>query len=575
MSHKPSTWERLFPIIGWARDYSRQQLSADMVAAIIVTILLIPQSLAYALIAGLPAEAGLYASILPLVAYGIFGSSRVLAVGPVAIVSLMTAAAIAKLNLPSVEMMWAAASLLAIMSGVFLMALGLLRLGVLSHFISHSVTSGFITASAIIIAVGQLKHLFGIPITGDNLFEQTATLIAGINQFHLQTFVLGFLALTAIFWMKIGLKPLLIRLGMSEKMSGIAAKMGPVFVVIATTLCAYLMDLGSQGVALVGDIPASLPPLSIPRINYQLLSDLVIPAILISIIGFVESMSVANTLAAKKRQKVDANNELIGLGAANMLSGINRGFPVTGGLSRSAVNFDAGAQTPAAGIFTAICIAVATLFITPLLAYLPKATLAATIIVAVIGLVDFGTIKRSWAFSKADFSVLMTTITLTLFLGVEVGVSLGILLSLLVLIYKSANPHVAEVGNITGTQHFRNVQRHDVETHAHILSLRVDEQLYFANAHSLGEYILMRVDERKQLKHVVLLCSAVNDIDMGALEALEHINADLADKGITLHLSEVKGPVMDKLNSDGITEKLSGDVFLTHWQAINCLKETV
>lgn len=299
--------------MSWAKDYNSQKLSADVVAAIIVTILLIPQSLAYAMIAGLPAEAGLYASILPLVAYGVFGSSRVLAVGPVAIVSLMTAATVAKLNLPTVEMMWAAASLLAIMSGIFLVALGLLRLGVLSHFISHSVTSGFITASAIIIAVGQLKHLLGIPIKGDNLFEQLHSLFMGLNQFHFQTFILGSMALIAISAMKIGLKPLLIKLGLSESAANITAKMGPVLVVIITTLAAYLLDLGGQGVALVGDIPASLPPLSLPHISYELVSELFIPAMLISVIGFVESMSVANTLAAKKRQKVDANNELIGL----------------------------------------------------------------------------------------------------------------------------------------------------------------------------------------------------------------------------------------------------------------------
>lgn len=557
-----------FPIFDWGKQYNRDTLTRDLVAAVIVTIMLIPQSLAYALLAGLPAEAGLYASILPLLAYGLFGTSCSLAVGPVAVISLMTASAVTGLDLPTMEQKWLAATLLALTSGAMLLVLGFLRLGFIANFLSHPVIAGFITATGIIIAFSQLKHILGIPLEGDNLIEISVGLVHDASNAHKPTIFMGIIATLFLFWVRKGLQPFLLKLGLSVQSADILAKTGPIFAVVITTLAAYVFKLGENGMALVGDVPNALPSLGVPSVNMDFLEPLIMPALLISIIGFVESISVAQTLAAKKRQRIEPDQELIALGASNVASGVSMGFPVTGGFSRSVVNYDAGARTPAAGIFTAVGIALATVFLTPLLAYLPKATLAATIIVAVTSLIDFSIIKRTWHYSKPDFIAVITTIALTLLFGVEVGVSAGVFVSILIFLLKTSRPHVAVVGLVEGTQHYRNIDRHHVITHESILSLRVDESLYFANARYLEDAIYKKVTDNQELKDVVLLCSAVNDIDMSALESLEAINQRLSSSGVKLHLSEVKGPVMDKLDRENFSQHLSGNVYLDHHLAM-------
>jgi SulP family sulfate permease len=292
---------------------------------------------------------------------------------------------------------------------------------------------------------------------------------------------------------------------------------------------------------------------------------------MLSIIGYVESVSVGKTLAARRRQKIDPDQELIGLGAANIASGLSGGFPVTGGFSRSVVNFDAGAVTPAASFFTAIGIAIATLLFTGFLAWLPNATLAATIIIAVLGIVDFSVLKRTWAYSLSDFIAVATTMGVTLLFGVEIGVSCGVGASLMLHLYKTSRPHIAEVGEVPGTEHFRNVKRHQVVTHPQILSLRIDERLYFANASYIEDEILAALAERPALRHVILMCTAVNEIDISALEVLEALNERLRELGISFHLSEIKGPVMDKLQKTHFLAQLSGKVFLSQHQAVQSL----
>ncbi len=341
---------KYLPILEWGKQYNRETLTSDLVAACIVTIMLIPQSLAYALLAGLPAEAGLYASLLPLVAYGIFGTSRTLAVGPVAVISLMTAAAIGSLGFSDLADKLLAAACLALLSGAFLIVLGVLRLGFLANFLSHPVIAGFITASGIIIALSQLKHIFGIKASGDNLIHLLQGLLSNIGEVNIPTLIIGVAATAFLFWVRKGLQPLLIKFGMSKRSADLASKTGPVFAVVITTLVAFMLDLGSLGVALVGEVPSQLPGFSIPNISMDFWLSLAGPAALISIIGFVESVSVAQTLAAKRRQRIDPNQELIALGAANVAAGSTQGFPVTGGFSRSVVNFDAGAETPAADL---------------------------------------------------------------------------------------------------------------------------------------------------------------------------------------------------------------------------------
>lgn len=559
---------RHLPILEWGRRYRSSTFTNDLLAAVIVTIMLIPQSLAYAMLAGLPPEVGLYASILPLVAYAIFGTSRTLAVGPVAVVSLMTATAIGEIAAQGSESYLVAATLLALISGVMLVAMGVFRLGFVANFLSHPVISGFITASGLLIAAGQVGHLLGIPSGGHTLPEIMTSLVDNLHATNVPTLVIGAGVLAFLYFVRLKLKSVLVGLGTNPRIADIATKAGPVLAVAVTILAAAALNLREQGVPLVGAIPQGLPLPALPIVDLEMIRALAAPALLISLIGFVESVSVAQTLAAKRRQRIIPDQELIGLGAANIASGISAGYPVTGGFARSVVNFDAGAETPAAGIYTAVGIALATLFLTPLLANLPQATLAATIIVAVLSLVNFAAVRRVWAYSKADFSAMAATILGTLFLGVEIGVVMGVLLSLLLHLYRTSRPHMAVVGQVPGTEHFRNVDRHQVITSPEILSLRVDESLYFANSRYLEDRIAELVADRPALKHVILMCSAVNAIDASALESLEEINHRLHDAGITLHLSEVKGPVMDRLNRSHFLDDLTGRVFLSQYDAM-------
>jgi len=568
-----SSLARYLPILDWGRSYNRDAFSNDMIAAVIVTIMLVPQSLAYALLAGLPPEAGIYASIVPIVLYAIFGTSRALAVGPVAVVSLMTAAAIGNVA-ESGTMGYAMAALtLAALSGAILLVMGVLRLGFLANFLSHPVIAGFITASGILIAASQLGHILGIKTHGHTLPELLMSLLYGLGEMNLYTVMLGAGATGFLFWVRKGLKPLLRGLGVSPKLADVATKAGPVAAVVATTVAVWGFGLAERGVKIVGDVPQSLPPLTMPDFSPDLISALFVPALLISIIGFVESISVAQTLAAKKRQRITPDQELIGLGAANIGAAFTGGFPVTGGFSRSVVNFDAGAETPAAGAFTAVGLAIAAVALTPLVYYLPKATLAATIIVAVLSLVDLGILKRAWGYSKKDFMAVATTIALTLGFGVEIGVSAGVILSILLYLYKTSRPHIAEVGLVEGTQHFRNIKRHAVRTEASLLTIRIDESLYFANARYLEDHLYNRVLQDCPVRNVVLMFSAVNEVDMSALESLEAINTRLGEIGIKLHLSEVKGPVMDRLKRSHFLDELTGEVFRSQYDAMDALTE--
>jgi SulP family sulfate permease len=563
------------PILGWGRQYKRDTFISDLVAALIVTIMLIPQSLAYALLAGLPPEVGLYASVAPLLLYAVFGTSRVLAVGPVAVVSLMTAAAIGQHAAVGTPAYWAVAITLAFLSGGMLLLMGVLRLGFLANFLSHPVISGFISASGLLIAASQLKTLMGVKAEGHNFIELAQALLLQVPNIHGLTLVVGVLATAFLFWVRKGLKPLLIRLGLNARLSDVLAKAGPVAAIAVTAVLAWALDWKGQGLKVVGSVPQGLPPLTLPVWDMALWQSLAVPALLISVVGFVESVSVGQTLAAKRRQRIEPDQELVALGASNLSAAFTGGFPVTGGFARSVVNFDAGAQTPAAGVYTAVGITLASLFLTPALYFLPQATLAATIIVAVLSLVDLGILKRTWAYSRTDFVAVLATLLMTLAQGVEVGLVVGVAVSLALFLYRTSRPHMAEVGLVPGTEHFRNVLRHPVTTSPRLVSLRMDESLYFANARALEDRINDAVSDHPQAQHLVLQCSAINDIDASALESLEAIDRRLRDAGIAFHLSEVKGPVMDRLKGTHFLHDLSGRVFLTHYQAVQELSPDV
>lgn len=561
----------LLPILDWGKRYSRVDLSSDLTAAVIVTIMLVPQSLAYAMLAGLPPEAGIYASVLPIMLYAVFGTSRALAVGPVAVVSLMTASAVGQVADAGTAGYAVAALTLALLSGAMLIGLGLLRFGFLANFLSHPVIAGFIIASGLLIATGQTRHILGVSGGGDTLPQIVQSLWRTIGDINAPTLVIGLATTAFLVWVRKGMKPALKRLGLAEGPATLLTRAGPVFAIAATTAIVKLFDLQEKGVAIVGTIPQGLPPLTLPGFSTELMSALLLPAALISIIGFVESVSVAQTLAAKKRQRIDPDQELIGLGAANIGAAFTGGFPVTGGFARSVVNFDAGAATPAAGAFTAAGLALAALALTPLLYFLPQATLAATIIVAVLSLVDTAILRRTWAYSRRDFASVLVTILATLFFGVEAGVSTGVGLSLLLHILNTAHPHVAEVGLVPDSQHFRNVLRHPVATLPGTLMLRVDESLYFVNARAIETLVLSRLAADPAIRDVVLMCSAVNAVDFSALEALEALAQELAAQGVRLHLSEVKGPVMDRLKGTHFLRDLNGGVFLSQYDAWTAL----
>ena len=576
---KPApSWYRLIPslpILEWGRGYDRNTLTSDLMAALIVTVMLIPQGLAYALLAGLPPEVGLYASIAPLVLYAILGTSRVLAVGPVAVVSLMTASAIGQHAVAGSQEYWSVAITLAFMSGSMLLLMGVLRLGFLANFLSHPVISGFISASGLLIAASQMKTIMGVTSDSQNFIDLMLDLLSQIPNIHTLTFTIGLIAIIFLAWSRVGLKRALLTFGLKAKSADIITKSAPVAVIAFTALLTWIFQWQVQGLKVVGTVPQGLPPLSVPLWDLALWKELAVPALLISVVGFVESVSVGQTLAAKRRQRIEPDQELVALGASNLSSSLTGGFPVTGGFSRSVVNFDSGAKTPAAGAFTAIGIASASLLLTPALFYLPQAVLSATIIVTVMSLVDFSILKKTWAFSKTDFIGALTTLLVTLSVSIEIGLMVGVVASLALFLYKASRPHIAEVGLVLGTEHFRNIRRHSVLTSPRVVSLRVDESLYFANSRALEDRVNDAVANAPDVEHIVLQCSAINDIDSTALESLETIERRLRDSGISLHLTEVKGPVMDHLKDTPFLQGLSGKVFLTQYQAIHELSPEI
>ena len=564
--------DKALPALRWLRDYSRANLINDGLAAIIVTIMLIPQSLAYALLAGLPAEMGLYASILPLIAYALLGSSRTLSVGPVAVASLMTASAVGAVASQGAVDYASAATLLALLGGLMLIAMGLLKFGFVSHFLSQPVVSGFITASVIIIALGQLGPLLGIALKGATLPSLGHDLYMQLREAHAPTIAVGSGSMVFLLLARYRLSSWLGALGLRGRPAELIVRSAPVLVMAVLIPLSAAMSFESAGVPLVGHIPSGLPAFSAPNISWLLIQELALPAFLIALIGFIESVSVGKTLGAKRRQRIDPDQELIGLGAANTAAAISGGFPVTGGFSRSVVNFDAGAETQMASVLAALGIALAAVLLTPMLYFLPKAVLAATIVVAVISLIDFETITLARRYRAADFWAVVITINVTLLAGVEMGVLAGVGASVGLHLYHTSRPHFAVVGQVPESEHYRNVKRHDVMTDPHILSMRIDESLYFANAAYLEDMVFAQAALRDDLLHVILMCPAVNAIDLSALEALEEINTRLKEKNVALHLSEVKGPVMDALKRSDFLTHLSGEIFLSHHSAVMALR---
>lgn len=559
--------KRYLPILTWLPHYNRRLGSADVLAGLIVTVMVIPQSLAYAVLAGLPAVVGLYASLLPAMIYVLLGTSRTLAVGPVAIIALMTGAVLADIATPGTPEYLQAALALSLLSGVMLLLMGMLRMGFIANFLSHPVIGGFLSAAGVLIMASQAGYLLGVELNTRELLPRLAELAQGLPSLHLATLVIGSGTLVFLLFMRRHGRPMLQRIGCSKSLADLLTRAGPVFAVIVTTLVTWHFDLASSGVAVIGAIPQGLPPLSLPGFDLSLWQALLIPALLISVVGFVESVSMGQMLAARRRERISPNQELISLGGANLAAAISSGMPVSGGLTRTVINYDAGAQTPMASLVAAIGIGTVTLFFTPLLAYLPIATLAAVITVSSFTLIDIGMIRQTWRYSRSDFSAMAITILLTLVDGIETGIVSGVALSIGLFLYRTSRPHSALVGRIPDSEHFRNVERHNTETANHLALLRIDESLYFANARYLEDTVYDLVASRPELEHVVLICSAVNLIDASALESLDAINARLNDSDVILHLAEVKGPVMDRLKHSDFLDDMTGRVFLSTYAA--------
>ena len=546
----------------WLRHYQRAWLGGDVSAGLIVAVLVIPQSLAYTLLAGLPPEMGLYASILPVVAYALVGSSMTLAVGPVAIAALMTASALQPLAVAGTTEYVHMAMHLALISGLMFLVFGALRLGFLAYFLSHPVVSGFVSGSAVVIALGQLKHILGVAVPSSSTWATLQGLWRALPQTNTTSLALGVGSMVFLLWAKRYLANTLRRLGVASHAADLLARIAPIAaVVVSTALVAWGgWDL-ARHVAVVGSVPAGLPALGVPLPGVTELGQLWLPALLISLVGFVGSVSVAQSFALQRHQRIAPDRELLGLGAANVAAALSGAYPVHGGLSRSVINFAAGAQTPLASLVTAACMAVIIYFFTGLFYYLPLAVLAASIMVAVASLVDVATLKASWAYDRADALSLLATAHGVMVLGVESGIVLGVAMSLAALVWRSSRPHIAVVGRVPGTEHYRNVERHAVQTVPGLLALRVDESLFFANATVLEDRIeeLLRADAT--VRRVLLVCSAVNQIDTTALGVLTELDANLAKRGIALELAEVKGPVMDRLQHTTLGQQLKGRVF--------------
>lgn len=571
-----SRWSAGFPILRWSRGYGRQHAAGDATAAAVVTLLLIPQSLAYALLAGMPAVTGLYASMLPLVIYALMGSSPVLAAGPAALRSIMSLAAVGGVVATGSADFIAASLLLAVLVGAMLLVMGLLRMGFIAGFLSAPVLSGFVTASGLLIVMSQLPHLLGTPLRSENLWVFVQSLWWQRGEMHGLTGAVGLAALLGLWASRHFLQRLLRRLGLPQGAADLLVKAAPLLILVGFIAIAQTRDWANQGVAVVGTVPQGLPGLalgSLLGVSASTLQALLLPALLIAMLTFVEQISIAQTFAARRRERVDSDAEMRAMGAANLAAGLTGAHAVGASFSRSAVLHEAGARTPAAGLLTAVLLGITALFFTPWLHHLPLAVLAATILMALGSLLDFGSFGRTWRYSRADFAAQALTFAVTLLVDLVSGLMVGVIASLALHIWRSSRPHIAVVGNVPGTEHYRNVLRHEVLTHPHILGLRVDESLFFANARYLEDRIGAELASRPDVRHVVLQCTAVNEIDASALESLRSIHQRLQETGVQLHLSEVKGPVMDRLKRSDFLEQLSGRVFLTHHQAVQSLLE--
>ncbi|MFC4158215.1 SulP family inorganic anion transporter [Chitinimonas lacunae] len=550
----------------WWRHYRSADLPADLIASITLTALLIPQSLAYAQLAGLPPEAGLYASMLPPLIYALFGTSRLLAVGPVALASLMTATSLAGVAPGSYALL---AAWLALLSGLIRVVLALLRFGFIANLLSHSVIGGFIAGSALLIVLGQVPAMLGLSAGQAGGWDW----LGQLARTEPATLVLSLVALLGLLAARHGLPRLALRQGWSARTATLVNGTAPVLVIIGAGLAAWAW--GDGRIATVGAVPAGLPPLGIEPVSWQTLLGLLPAALAISLVGFVDSMSVAQQLALKRREKIEPDRELLALGLANVAAGLSGGYPVSGSFGRSAANGLAGARSQIANILSAGWMVLVALGLGSLFVHLPRAVLAATIVAAVASMFDWSVLRLAWRYDRRDAAVFVATAVAVPLLGVLDAIGAGVLLSLTLFFWRTGRPHMAVVGRVPGTEHYRNVRRHQVETVPGALAVRIDESLYFGNIRNVEHRLAVLLADAGEVHHLVLILSAVNAIDVSALQALDELNRSLGAQGVALHLAEVKGPVMDKLIASGFIERLQGRVHLSTHAALQVCRGVV
>lgn len=525
--------KRFFPILSWLPGYQTAMFKADLAAGITVGVMLIPQAMAYALIAGIPPVYGLYAALVPLVIYGMMGTSRQLGVGPVAVISLLVAAGVADFADPGSSDYIQLAILLAFMVGVIQLLMGLLRMGFLVNFLSHPVITGFVAATALIIAFSQLHHLLGVN-TGSSRHIHTILhqVYQSREEIHLGTALMGLTAIVLIYALKYWNKLI----------------PGALAVVVLGILFVAGGGWDQQGIRVIGNVPSGLPDFGLPVLDLEIMTGLFPMALAISLVGFMESIAVAKTIQARHRDyQLDPNQELVALGSSNLGGSLFQAFPVTGGFSRSAVNDQAGAKTGMSSIISALLIALTLLFLTPLFYYLPNAVLAAIIITAVLGLIDLKEIRFLWNTRKEDFSMMAITFAVTLILGIEEGILTGVVASLGMVIYHSSQPHIAQLGQLPGTRIYRNLNRfEDAKERQDVLVFRYDAPLFFANSEHFKESIMQLVGQKGNgLKLVVLDSSGINSIDTTGIHALASLRRSLEEMGIQFRMAAVHGPVRD------------------------------
>lgn len=565
---------RHLPILQWIKDYNWLYLSGDLNAGLVVAIMLVPQAMAYALLAGLPPQIGLYASLLPLTLYGLFGTSSNLSVGPVAIVSILTASAVGGLATEGSAQYISLALTLALLVGVVQAGMGLLRLGFVVNFISHPVLVGFSSAAGLVIGFSQVRNLLGLTLPRtDSLYRQVLDIIAQWKQINLPTVGLSLTGIGILLYFKHRLSPRLQRLGLPELLTTVISKSGPLVIVTLGTLLVAGLGLEQRaGIKIVGHVPGGLPHLTWPAFDLSIWEALLPTALAISFVSYMESISVAKALAGRKRRTIDVDQELIALGLANLGAALTGGYPVTGGFSRSMVNNAAGAQTGLASLISALLVAISILFLTPLFYYIPNAMLAAIIVVAVVGLIDVPTMRRVWRYSRQDGVALFLTFAAVLLSSVETGILIGAAASLFLFIWRTSNPHVVVVGRLGQSEAYHSVDRYPVTTWPEVALIRVDASLYFGNVQSLESSVLAMATANAQLRQAVLIGTAINEIDYSALETLETLLHELRTMGVDMHLAAVKTPVLKRLTLSGFVENLGADhIHMTTHEALRAL----